>query len=292
MPDSAPAAGIRASTPALDLAPAGHNFGDEFRLVRRATDVAEGRCLAGRSGRIYGGQLLAQASMAAHGSAGSTWRPHSVSAHFLRAGVPSEAVRYRMQVLHRSRHFQTTRVDAEQQHGIVATVVLSTHHPRQTAGHQASPPLLKAGLPDDMPPAAGGPIPDPDAPIRRPFELRHASLVDGQGDDGRPRFAMWVRLRRGLADPAGNAAALIWLSDFALTRIADLEHENRPGARRAASLHHAMWLHRPTDLADWHVYVVTSPAYCDGLALSSGHVFRQSGELVASVSQESMLWRA
>jgi acyl-CoA thioesterase-2 len=266
-------------------------FDDELWHVRGASDVAEGRCLAGRSGRIFGGQLLAQAWMAACGSVDGTWRPHSVSAHFLRAGNPSEPVRYRTDLLHRSRSFQTTRVDAEQEHGVIATAVVSTHSPRLTAGHQARPPSLMPGEPDQMPSASGGPIPDPDSPIRRPFELRHAELVDSRGEDGRPRFALWVRLRKRVADPRGNAAALIWLTDFALTRVVDVEHEHNPGLRRAASLHHAMWLYRSTDLADWHLYVLSSPAYCDGLALSAGHIFRASGEMVASVSQESMLWR-
>jgi acyl-CoA thioesterase-2 len=276
----------------MDQGTDAYDFENDLQVVRGTEDVAEGRCLAGRSGRIYGGQLLAHAWMAAHATAVDTLRLHSASAHFLRAGVPSEPVLYRTLLIHRSRHFETTRVDAEQQHGTVATVILSMHHPRRTATHQASPPLLETGLPDDMPLAGGGPIPDPDAPIRQPFELRRASLVDSRGGDGRPRFAMWVRLRRGLADQASNDAALMWLTDFALTRVADLEHEEAPGIRRAASLHHAMWLHRPSNLADWHIYVLTSPAYCDGLALSSGQIFRQSGELVASVSQESMLWRS
>jgi acyl-CoA thioesterase-2 len=52
-----------------------------------------------------------------------------------------------------------------------------------------------------------------------------------------------------------------------------------------------MWFHRPTDLRNWLVYELSSPAYIDELALSTGRFFDRSGAIVASVAQQSLLRR-
>jgi acyl-CoA thioesterase-2 len=101
----------------------------------------------------------------------------------------------------------------------------------------------------------------------------------------------WVRYRGPLCTVVDHAAALAWISDLCLTRVADLEHEASLGVRQGASLDHAMWFHRMPDLSDWLLYDVSSPAYVDELALSTGRFFDPQGSLVASVTQESLLRR-
>jgi acyl-CoA thioesterase-2 len=249
-------------------------------------------CLSGRSGRVFGGQMLAQGLMAAAAdlNPAGPGRTHSLHAQFLRAALPTTEIRYCTTPLRRSTRFATTRVDLTQAADMVATLSVSAHRGEVTPSHSASPPTV-VGSPEDAPLASGSPIPSVDSPIRHPFDLRAARLQGIQGSDGRPQVGWWVRLREPLPNAVANAAALAWASDFALTHVADVEHEHLPGERQAASLDHAMWFHRLVDLSRWHLYVLTSPVYQRGLALSSGQFYNQDGLLVATVVQESLLRR-
>src|SRR5439155_21110323 len=108
------------------------------------------------------------------------------------------------------------------------------------------------------------------------------------GQDGRPVLAYWVRSRTPVTPGVCSAAALAWVSDLCLTRVADLEHEHLPGARKAASLDQAMWFHGPTVFDGWLLYELVSPAYRDGLALSTGRFYVCAGGLISSVAEESV----
>jgi acyl-CoA thioesterase-2 len=252
----------------------------------------EARCLPGRSGRIFGGQMLAQGLMAAvAGRKASPQQSYSLLAHFLNPGTADQAIKLRSTSLRQSARFRTTRVDLTQASTMLATLTVSTHDDEPSPSHHPTPPAV-LGSPDTAEPARGIRFPTIDAPIRQPFDLRGANLRNNSGSDGRPRVAVWLRLRQPIADPAVHAAALVWASDFALTRTADIEHEHRLGTRQAASLDHAMWIHRAVDLSRWHLYVLTSPIYRAGLALSCGQIFTDDGELIASVAQQSLLRRA
>jgi acyl-CoA thioesterase-2 len=263
-----------------------------LRLAVLGENDHEARCLPGRSGRIFGGQMLAQGLMAA--TAGrqevNPERSYSLHAHFLNPGTPDEAVRFRTTTLRRSARFTTTRVDVTQASTMLATLTVSTHDDEPSPSHRPIPPIV-LGSPDSAEAARGERFPAVDAPIRQPFDLRTACLEEVSGSDGRPRVAVWLRLRRPMTDPVAQVAALVWASDFALTRTADVEHEHRLGTRQAASLDHAMWIHRAVDLSRWHLYVLSSPMYRAGLALSCGQMYTDVGDLVASVAQESLLRR-
>ncbi|WP_283246977.1 acyl-CoA thioesterase II [Microbispora sp. H10836] len=245
----------------------------------------------GRHPRVFGGSLLAQLTMTAAAAAHQPSRPHSLHAHFLVQGDVAEEISYQCVPLRRTRQFTTFRTDAVQAGTLLATATVSFHSDEVTTGH--APRMPEIGLPPEFcQPASGGPIPPPDAPIRAPYDFRHADGLLPTIRDGRPVVGYWLRAREKLGpDPALNAAALAWASDFALTRVADLEHESEPGNRRAASLDHAMWFHRPVHADEWLLYELTSPVYQDALALSTGRFFDLDGNLVATVAQESLLRR-
>jgi acyl-CoA thioesterase II len=245
----------------------------------------------GSSGRIYGGGLLAHFIVAASATSHQGGRPHSIHAHFLRSGAPLLAVDYAAEVIRSSKRFTTTRLDASQHGALIATATVSFHSAETSREHAGGAPAA-GGDPTEAPEANGGPIPPRGSSIRAPFDLRRASSVGDKSIDGRPVVGYWVRVRQPLNDvPALHAAALAWASDFALTRIADLEHEHREGGRQAASIDHAMWFHRVVDMNDWLYYELTSPIYREALALSIGRVFDRRGNLVATVTQESLLRR-
>jgi acyl-CoA thioesterase-2 len=249
---------------------------------------ATGQPPAGRNG-IFGGGLLAQALMAAARTAHSDGRPHSLHASFIRTGDPRSTVDYAAEILRASRRFTTTRVDASQSGVLLASATVSFHSPEVSAEHGGRR-SLPSGPDAELGPASGGPTPRPTDPARAPFDLRQCAVTVSEA--GRPVLGYWLRAREDLDHRPGlHAAALVWASDFVLTRVADVEHESSPGRRRAASLDLAVWFHRDVDLNAWLFYELSSPVYRDALALSQGTFWDTRGELVATVVQESLLRR-
>ena len=88
---------------ALTEDPDGGNGADSFT----------GRSLPQLSGRIYGGQVVAQGLLAAAATMiddGDGARlPHSVHAYFMRAGEPDEPLRFDVERLHDGRSFSQRR---------------------------------------------------------------------------------------------------------------------------------------------------------------------------------------
>jgi acyl-CoA thioesterase-2 len=249
------------------------------------------RFAAGSTGsRAFGGAALAALMQASAGHAPGDTRPHSLHAHFLQPTRPDRAVELSTRVLRGSSTFTTVAAEATQDGLVVATGTASFHRPRASREH-AVDVAAPGRLPDASPAAFGGPLPSESSPPRALVDLRDAGRPDAVGPDGRPVLSYWVRYRGALPTAVDQAARLAWVSDLCLTRVADLEHEGAPGLRQAASLDHAMWFHRPTDLGEWLLYELTSPAYVDELALSTGRFFDRQGRLVASVAQQSLLRR-
>jgi acyl-CoA thioesterase-2 len=58
---------------------------------------------------------------------------------------------------------------------------------------------------------------------------------------------------------------------------------------QAASLDHALWLHRPFRADEWMLYVQDSPNAFGALGFSRGALYSRSGELIASVAQEGLI---
>lgn len=238
--------------------------------------------------RTFGGAQLAHAIVASAASAPEGFVPYTLHTTFLQPGNPLEPTLHLSSLIRRTHRFATVRVDSRQGQ-LLATSTVSFHVPRPSSSH-GEPRLPSHPGPDEALPATGGPIPDVDAPTRAPFDFREGAMRTNSR--GRPVQGYWLRAREEITEESAvHAAGLAWASDFALTRAADLEHEGEPGNRQAASLDHAMWLHRPIELDQWMYYEVTSPIYRDELALSTAEVRDRSGNLMATIVQESLLRR-
>lgn len=263
--------------------PVNDHFPDE-------TGIAPGQGLVvGNGERAFGGSTLALLVQQAAQAASEGQRPHSLHAHFLAPAAPARPLTVVRHAVTTSPSFTTASLHAMQGGHTVASATVSFHRPRPSPEHAACTDV-PSGDPGAAPHAEGGALPHPDHPARRDFEFRAADPVPPAGTDSRPVLRFWVRHRGPLQDTLAQATALTWASDLCLTRVADLEHETRPGVRRAASLDHALWFHRPFDLTQWLLYETTSPAYADALAFSTGRFFAD-GLLVASVAQQSLLRR-
>ena len=84
-------------------------------VEKRAADVHAGRPQKGGVGRVFGGQVLAQALQAAQSSVSDGKVAHSLHAYFLRGGKEGTPIEYRIQRDFDGRSFDNRRVVAAQE---------------------------------------------------------------------------------------------------------------------------------------------------------------------------------
>ena len=86
-------------------------------------------------------------------------------------------------------------------------------------------------------------------------------------------------------------AVLAYASDMGLIGAGMRPHGlvfGAPGLEDA-SLDHAMWFHRPTDVSRWHLFDMVSPSSSGARGVNFGQIYREDGVLVASCAQEGLM---
>jgi acyl-CoA thioesterase-2 len=127
----------------------------------------------------------------------------------------------------------------------------------------------------------------------RPIELRPVEFERYLGKkypDG--RFNVWIKTTGRLPDdPAIHQCVLAYTSDMGLLDTALVPHGRTLFERdfMAASLDHALWLHRPFRADEWLLYAQDSPNLHGSRGFSRGLIFTRDGTLVASVAQEGLV---
>lgn len=251
--------------------------------------------------RVYGGQVVAQALMAAARTVRSDRPAHSLHAYFLRAGDPQAPIVYRVTRERDGTSFATRHVSAIQ-HGRPIFSLTASFQIEETGFEHA------ASMPKVAPPvrlkndhelflANASATPEPWRTLwttrERPIEIRP---VEPQ-DPFKPRKVKavahhWFRLAAPLAaDPALARCLLAYASDMTLLDSCLLPHGvpwSDP-ALQAASIDHAMWFHTTPDMSAWHLYAQESPRANGGRGLNRGLIFAADGTLVASVVQEGLI---
>ncbi|RAY15602.1 hypothetical protein DPM19_07355 [Actinomadura craniellae] len=239
--------------------------------------------------RVFGGQVLAQACVAAARTAPEDVVLHSLHGYFARAGDPAAPIRYEVTALRAGRSFHLQRVDAWQDQEIIGTVTCS----------------MQRGEPDHLAhqvPEPGSPVPPEDASPRYPFAERApddeglpgpVELRENDRDAPAGPLApseVWLRVPVGLPDdPLLHRVLVVYMSDYTILRAAFRGHAVPRGTTSGASLDHAVWLHRAGRADRWLHYVCTSPSAGAARALGSGSLFSESGGLVATSAQEMVI---
>jgi acyl-CoA thioesterase II len=278
---------LRALLDGLDLAPLD---GDRF----------EGRSIERARPRMFGGELVAQAIVAAARTVKDR-ACHALHVQFLAPGDPSRPIEYRVRRVRDGRRFAARQVSAWQRSreillGTVSFTTESAHpaahqHERAPAvagpGGLASEPEHRSREADRMSAA--------DRPwllAARAVEVRQVRPVPLFDPPAAPPVAeTWIRAVGRLPDdPALHCAVLAYASDATLLDIACYPHGvSWIDARvEQASLDHAMWFHRPFRADEWLLYAQVVPSLAAGRAFARGSVFTQDGVLVASVAQEGL----
>jgi acyl-CoA thioesterase-2 len=265
------------------------------------TDLYRGRRSTGGVGRVFGGQVIAQALQAAQRSAGETDKvAHSLHAYFMRAGAEDHPIIYRVVRDFEGRSFATRRVIAMQRGTPILNMAASFQRAEAGLSHQDD-------MPDVPPPdalqseqalrtAVADQIPDRfrDQLLRaRPIEYRPVTPRHWTKPSPAPPVQhCWFRAVAPVGDdPAMHRAVLAYASDMLLLGTCMLPHGVTwitPGMQ-TASLDHALWLHEPARTDEWLLYSMDSPWAGHGRGMNRGRIFAADGRLVASVAQEGLV---
>jgi acyl-CoA thioesterase-2 len=245
-------------------------------------------------GRVYGGQVLAQAVVAASRTVGEERPIHSMHGYFLRPGDSAKGITFSVDRLRDGRSFSARRTQAYQL-GVPIFSMIASFQTEDT-GLEHAAPAPEAPDPEDIPDLDGEGLHPMSLRSFRdlPVEVKHVPgpLYGDAPVDPEPSQSVWLRTRRALPDdPLLHRAALAYLSDMTIQESILRAHGltwTTPGIS-VASLDHAMWWHRPARVDEWLLYVQESPTARGGRGLATGRIYTRDGSLVASVAQEVMV---
>jgi acyl-CoA thioesterase-2 len=283
------ASAVRELLEVLDLEPL------EVNLFR-------GRSPQSRWQRVFGGQVIGQALVAACRTvdAVADRPPHSLHAYFLLAGDPKVPIVYEVDRIRDGKSFTTRRVIAIQHGHAIFSMSVSFHVAEPGLSHQSAMPDVPRpnALPDDAQVRATVLAKMPE-PVRRyyererPIELRPVELDRYLGKPtAEGKFHVWMRAVERLPDePAIHQCVLAYASDMMLLDASTIPHGRTlfEPTIMAASLDHAMWFHRPFRADEWLLYAQDSPNAAGARGFARGSIFAGDGTLVASVAQEGLI---
>ncbi|MCC5780129.1 acyl-CoA thioesterase II [Nitratireductor sp. B36] len=251
--------------------------------------------------RVFGGQVIGQALVAAQRTVDAARHVHSLHCYFMRPGDPAVPIIYEVDRIRDGGSFTTRRVVAIQ-HGH-AIFSLSASFQKEEPGLDHQLPMPEGVTPPEnlrtqreFLAEFGERVPEN---IRRywarerPIEVRPVIIEHYTSRDKLPpRQDVWIRTTGPVPDDrALQAAVLAYLSDMTLLDTSTFAH-GRNGFDpdiQMASLDHAMWFHRQNKLDDWLLYTQDSPSAQGARGFSRGSLYALDGTLVASVAQEGLV---
>ncbi len=250
--------------------------------------------------RVYGGQVIGQALVAASRTVPEDRHAHSLHGYFLRPGDTSVPILYTVDRIRDGRSFTTRRVVAVQHGRAIFNMSISFQIDEEGFDHQI--PMPEAPRPEDLRDERAlreewlseAPPEYADAMSSvRPIEVRPVNPVNIFAPEKRPPQQLcWMKCRDPLPDdPRLHQCVLAYLSDWSLLDTATLPHaiSFMDTSMQMASLDHAMWFHRPFRADEWLLYVQDSPSAGGARGLNRGLIYDQAGRLVASAAQEGLI---
>lgn len=250
--------------------------------------------------RVFGGQVIAQALMAAHRTVDADRFIHSLHAYFMRPGDPSVPIIYQVERIRNGSSFNTRRVVAIQHGEPIFSMSASFQIEEEGYDHQMPAPkvpapesLLSETQLQEAFLAKAPPMIRKYWQNKRPIEIKPVSLAHYISNEKlAPNQDVWVRAVGDVPDDrCFQAAILAYLSDMTLLDTSLYAHGTTifDPSIQVASLDHAMWFHRPCKLDDWLLYSQDSPSASGARGLTRGSIMTRDGVLIASVTQEGLI---
>ncbi|KFI59311.1 acyl-CoA thioesterase [Bifidobacterium cuniculi] len=257
------------------------------------------------TGRVYGGQVIAQSLVAASKTVPEGRLPHSIHGYFIAPGDIHQDLLFDVETLRDGHSFSARRVNVTQSQGPILTAIASfqSHGQDGVEYSDAMPGDLPA--PEDLPSSKDlmAPFADKSAfaefyAQKSPFDIRYVSKPILMGPDEESHTAdsgrqlVWMRADGELDVPQTLHRALLALGCDQIMLEPILRRAGltvmTPGIS-FASIDHSMWWYRDIDVTQWHLYVQDTPTAGHGRGLSTAKVYTRDGVLAAAMTQEAMV---
>jgi acyl-CoA thioesterase-2 len=264
------------------------------------TDLYRGKRQPGGVGRVFGGEVIAQALQSAQRAVEGDQGAHSLHAYFMRPGNEDHPIIYRVVRDFEGRSFATRRVIAMQKGQPILNLAASFQTVEGGLHHQDAmpdvpmPETLKSEQElrlehiDEIPERMRGFFLRP-----RPIEIRPVRpRLWTNPTKSEPVYQNWFRVGSALPDDPGlHRAMLCYASDMALLGTALLPHGVNWMTHKlqTASLDHSVWMHEPFRADDWLLHATDSPWSGHARGFNRGRIYTRDGRLVASTAQEGLI---
>ncbi|NBN65555.1 acyl-CoA thioesterase II [Pannonibacter tanglangensis] len=250
--------------------------------------------------RVYGGQVIGQALVAASRTVSEDRHIHSLHGYFLRPGDPAVPIIYDVDRIRDGGSFTTRRVVAIQHGQAIFSMSASFQTLEDGLEHQVDMPDVP--MPEDLPsekdlkekflqvaPDNVRKYWERERPIElRPVDLTHYFSAKKLG----PTQHVWVRATSRLPDDQRiHQCVLAYASDMTLLDTSLFPHGKSVFSPdiQPASLDHSMWFHRPFRADEWLLYSTDSPSSSGGRGMNRGTLYSRDGQLIASTAQEGLI---
>lgn len=286
-------------TPSPTRSPADQLF-DLLDVEQLDTDLYRGRRAPWGVGRVFGGQAVAQALMAAIKSTDPQRNAHSLHAYFMRPGDDAIPILLQVRRDFDGGSFSTRRVIATQRGVPILNLSASFQRKEEGLHHWTEMPQVPGPdsllsqydhvqrYSDKLPPFALEILTRPSAIEMRPVGLPSFML----NEKVEPTSHCWFRCPVPQSvDLAMRQTILAYMTDMVLLNASFLPHGINWATHRfqTASIDHALWLHSDPPLEGWLLYSTESPWTGQSRGFNRGQIFSEDGRLVASVAQEGLI---
>jgi len=267
-----------------------------------APDHFVGHRRPGGIGRVFGGQVVGQALMAATKTVAPDRPVHSLHCYFLRPASEDHPIDFDVAADMDGRAFSSRRVVARQQEKVIFSMTASFHQGERGPAHGAAMPSVLP--PEDLRDLtaliqsgafAASPTLRRLASRVSPVEIRPIEPVQSgrSKEEHSAEAACWMRIGTSpleIGQPM-QRAMLAFASDLLLLSTAYRPHGLQIGGPGvvSASIDHSVWFHGDVACGDWLLYATDSPFAGDGRGFARGHFFDRAGRLIASVAQEGLI---
>jgi acyl-CoA thioesterase II len=229
---------------------------------------------------LFGGQVAAQAFMAAARTVPAERLPHSLHGYFLRPGRYDRPVILQVARDRDGRSFSARHVVAVQRNEVILSMSVSFQATKPSEDFFIDEPFTPTG-PDELEELSTIARFVPTLRIK-PFPRRPMA----EGAFPLPS-RLWARTVGRLPDdPVIHAAALTYLSDVG-SGFSEAGISGVP--RGGPSLDHALWFGQPLRLDDWVLLDMWPLKVSGGRGLYSGSIRDRNGKLGALLTQETLL---
>ncbi|MCF6765431.1 thioesterase family protein [Thiotrichales bacterium 19S3-7] len=253
------------------------------------------------SGRLYGGMVMAQALNAAKSSIeDASFKLHSYHCYFIRPGLEKEPVLYKVINRRDGNFFSNRSIEAYQNNRLIFSLSASFHKDEDMPEHMTAIQIPSRDKSLERWQAIGlrfaERIPKEAHTFfhrKWPFEIYP---IDGEKlfslENEPAKLGFWLKLvDKVTLNEQQHKLLFSYISDLMLLQIAGLPTDFKLWQRKAmySSLDQCIWFHRQLDVTKWLYFDVESPSYHDARGFVIGKLYSESGNFLATVTQEGLI---